>query len=301
VPPRTPFTIVAAFCVLIATAACATTQATYAGRPVETTTPPVATTSSVAPTPTPSATTTSPSVKPTSGTPTSKPTLTLQDYLNRIPTFPAAPTPIPVTLPHTAGHAAWTHQIPTTQPVAFLTIDDGVTRLPIAMDLMRAAKIPVTLFLTTNTISPDKQYFAKLQNLGAVIEDHTISHPDLSKLSYDAQKNQLCHSTDLLGQWYGRRPVFFRPPYGNKNDDTLRAAWDCGLQAGFHWKETVNDGVVRYQTSVHKIQPGDIILMHFRPAFAADFVAALRAIKAAGLVPALLEDYVRVEGVPPTP
>ena len=32
--------------------------------------------------------------------------------------------------------------------------------------------------------------------------------------------------------------------------------------------------------------------MHFRPAFPDDFVAALTAIKAAGLTPALLEDYV---------
>ena len=32
--------------------------------------------------------------------------------------------------------------------------------------------------------------------------------------------------------------------------------------------------------------------MHFRPAFPDDFIAALAAIKNAGLTPALLEDYV---------
>ena len=37
--------------------------------------------------------------------------------------------------------------------------------------------------------------------------------------------------------------------------------------------------------------------MHFRPAFMADFLAALKAIHRAGLTPALLEDYITAPGV----
>ena len=90
---------------------------------------------------------------------------------------------------------------------------------------------------------------------------------------------------------YGRRPVLFRPPFGNEDNITLKAAHDCGIKAAFMWKETVDKGKVRYQEG-HKVQPGDIILMHFRPAFVKDFLAALHAIKRAGLTPALLENYV---------
>jgi hypothetical protein len=43
---------------------------------------------------------------------------------------------------------------------------------------------------------------------------------------------------------------------------------------------------------VHKVQPGDIILMHFRPRFVDDFLAVLKAIHKAGLTPARLEDYI---------
>ena len=129
---------------------------------------------------------------------------------------------------------------------------------------------------------------------GCVIEGHTVSHPKLLELSYDDQRYQLCKATDQLEEWYGRRPVFFRPPYGEKNDDTMRAAWSCGLKVGFHWRATVDKGIVYYQAQDKRLHPGDIILMHFRPAFPDDFVAALEAIKAAGLTPALLEDYVDV-------
>jgi hypothetical protein len=41
------------------------------------------------------------------------------------------------------------------------------------------------------------------------------------------------------------------------------------------------------------VRAGDIILMHFRSAFTADFRAILAAIRAAGLKPALLENYLK--------
>ncbi len=226
---------------------------------------------------------------------------TLADYLARIPKFGPAPAPAPVSLPHAAGRAAFAYEIPTTRPVAFLTIDDGVVRHPMALDLIRAAKIPVTLFLTTRYVSGNQGFFGALRDTGyATIEDHTITHTKLTTLSYGDQKHELCGASDQLAQWYGRRPILFRPPYGERNDATLAAAWDCGLKAGFYWRETVDAGNVYYQRPDHKIHQGDIILMHFRPAFPDDFIAALTAIKNSGLTPALLEDYVTVDsGTPP--
>ncbi|MEV1289519.1 polysaccharide deacetylase family protein [Micromonospora sp. NPDC049679] len=212
-----------------------------------------------------------------------------RDILARIPTFPAAPPPQPITLPAGAS-APWLTHIPTTQPVAFITIDDGWVKHPQAFALIRAAQVPVTLFLTVNAIQDDPGHFARLQAAGAVIEAHTISHPNLRGRSYDFQRREICGSADRLGAMYGRRPVLFRPPFGEQDPTTLRAVRDCGMRAAFFWKETVNNGVVRYQVG-RKVQCGDIILMHFRPAFVADFLAALQAIHDAGLTPALLADY----------
>jgi peptidoglycan/xylan/chitin deacetylase (PgdA/CDA1 family) len=206
-----------------------------------------------------------------------------------IPVFPPAPPPQPISLPKSAG-VPYLSRIPTTQPVAFLTIDDGYLKLPEAAKLMAAARVPVTLFLTTDAIHDDQPYFARLRDHGAVIEAHTITHTELRGKSYAFQRHEICGSADRLGQAYQRRPVLFRPPFGTKDATTLRAARDCGMKAGFMWKETVHKGKVRYQEG-HRVQPGDIILMHFRPAFVKDFLAALRAIRKAGLTPALLEDY----------
>jgi peptidoglycan/xylan/chitin deacetylase (PgdA/CDA1 family) len=206
-----------------------------------------------------------------------------------LPTFPAPPQAVPVPLP-SGPRAAWLSRIRTDQPVAFLTIDDGWIRTPEAPTLMQQAKIPVTLFLTIDAIRADPGYFTRLQGEGAVIEAHTITHKEMKGMAYDRQKHEVCGSADQLGTWYGRRPVLFRPPFGDKDDGVLRATHECGLKAAFFWTETVNNGVVKYQKG-SSVQRGDIILMHFRATFAADFTAALKAIHDAGLTPALLESY----------
>jgi peptidoglycan/xylan/chitin deacetylase (PgdA/CDA1 family) len=206
-----------------------------------------------------------------------------------IPDFAPAPQPQPVTLP--AGDSvAYLHRIPTDQKVAFLTIDDGFLKTPEAPELIAAAGVPVTLFLTTDAIRDDPAYFRPMVDAGAVVEAHTVTHAGLRGRSYEFQRREICDSADQLGAWFLRRPTLFRPPFGEKDATTLRAARDCGMTAAFMWTETVHKGKVRYQEGT-TVQPGDIILMHFREAFRADFVAALKAIHRAGLTPALLEDY----------
>jgi peptidoglycan/xylan/chitin deacetylase (PgdA/CDA1 family) len=203
-------------------------------------------------------------------------------------TGPRAPEPERISLP--TGRTPYLHSIPTKQRVAFLTIDDGYVRTPVAPELIAAAKVPVTLFLTINAIRDDSDYFRPMLQNGATIQAHTVTHRNLRGRPYAFQRREICDSADRLDKWYGHRPTLVRPPFGNLDQTTLEAAHDCGIRAAFMWKETVDKGKVRYQAG-HTVQPGDIILMHFRPAFEDDFLAALNAIHRAGLTPARLEDY----------
>jgi len=214
----------------------------------------------------------------------------LAQWLARLPQFPPVPPPVPVTAAP-GPLAPLYHRLPVTQPVAFLTIDDGWIQDPAGIALMRAANIPFTMFLIAPVAARGRGYFAALRQLGGVVEDHTVTHPELRGQPYPVQRHEICAGADTLAGTFGVRPTLFRPPFGDYDDTTLRAAHDCGMHAVLHWSETVNDGVVRYQTAEHRVQPGDVILMHFRATFLADVVAALTAIHAAGLTPALLENY----------
>jgi peptidoglycan/xylan/chitin deacetylase (PgdA/CDA1 family) len=239
--------------------------------------------------PTPSAP--SPSASPSpSGKPPFK---SLAWYVSQVPDFPDAPLPQPVPLPTTDTAAFW-HRLPTDQKVAFITIDDGgLARPPEVIDFIWQARIPVTMFLNSPAAAEHTDYFRQIQEAGGVVENHTISHTSLAGSSYDYQKHQICGAADTLEELFGKRATLFRPPFGEYDSTTLRAAHDCGAKAVFHWTETVHEGKVRYQTPEKVVQPGDVLLMHFRPALMDDLLAALKAIHRAGLTPALLEDYVR--------
>lgn len=233
-------------------------------------------------TPTPSATP-KPTVQP----------ITVAMALARLPKFGPPPRAVPIQVP--PGPTAKLYfRLPVTAKVAFLTIDDGITQLPGDLELMKAAHIPFTMFLIGPVARQNPAFFRSLVADGGMIEDHTLTHPDLKGQPEATQLHEICGARTMLGGTFGRKPVLFRPPYGSYDDTTLRAAHDCGLAAAFDWRETVRDGKVFYQTKTHRIQPGDIVLMHFRSTFAADLLAALTAIHDAGLTPALLEDYIDV-------
>jgi peptidoglycan/xylan/chitin deacetylase (PgdA/CDA1 family) len=225
--------------------------------------------------------------------PTATPTADakLAALLAKLPHF--APAPAPVAVPLAAGPSAPIFfRLPISSPVAFLTIDDGLDQLPQDLTIMKAAHIPFTMFLIGPVAARNPAFFSQLEGDGGVIEDHTMTHPELRGKPYDAQQSEICGARTLLGKTFGRTPTLFRPPFGDYDTTTLRAVHDCGLAAAFYWSETVDSGIVRYQTATHRIRAGDILLMHFRPAFADDVLAALTAIHDAGLTPALLEDYV---------
>lgn len=184
------------------------------------------------------------------------------------------------------------HNVPTSQPVVFLTIDDGVHRDPDAARLLAESHVPASLFLTQHYIAHDPRYFSQIAGQsGTIIQNHTMSHPDLHMLEYDAQKRELCDASDAYLQLYGARPTLFRPPYGNYSLHTQRAAAACGMRAVVLWTALVEYGGMQYQVG-DKLRSGDIVLMHFTPQFKDDLQAFLSAAKAAGLTPQLLEDWI---------
>lgn len=181
--------------------------------------------------------------------------------------------------------------IKTTKPVVFLTIDDGMIKDPAVMNFMEEHHLLASLFLNDSAIANDYQFFQTLQAQGNRIENHTVNHPDLTKLSYLQQKHEICDNADTFAAVFGKRPTLFRPPFGAYNDATRRAAADCGMTALVSWHAKVNNGSAQYQQG-DKLQAGDIVLMHFRKEVITDVTAYYKATKKAGLTTVLLENWV---------
>jgi len=192
--------------------------------------------------------------------------------------------------PITDGAVPVISRIPTKQPVVFLTIDDGIVAEPDDAQLMQAAHVKATFFLVYRFIKDDPSFFANLSaQTGSDIQNHSYDHYVMTNLTYEQQKIDICKNADIFAEWYGKRPVLFRPSGGAYNDNTLRAAAACGMKALVLWDATVNNGEIAYQGD--GMHAGDIVLMHFRSAFAEDLQAFVAAAHAAGLQPDLLINW----------
>ncbi|MFF1306947.1 polysaccharide deacetylase family protein [Streptomyces sp. NPDC058307] len=187
--------------------------------------------------------------------------------------------------------------VPTEQKIVFLTIDDGAEKDPAFLRMTSELKIPYTAFLSDYLIKDDYGYFAKMQRRGVVLNNHTLHHPYLPGLSYARQKHEICGMQDVIEKHYGTRPALFRPPYGNYNEDTLRAAGSCGIRYAPIWNEEVYVDHWEYREEDQRIHPGDIVLSHFRgredwKGTMTDMVRRfLDKVTAEGYAVARLEDY----------
>jgi len=183
-------------------------------------------------------------------------------------------------------------KIPTNEPVVFLGIDDGWVQKPETLAWLTQNQYPFTLFLTDNGIKNNYNYFLQLQNNYMTIENHTLSHPDLTRLNPDQQKAEICGAADKYETVFGNRPTLFRPPYGKANQVTLQAAKDCGMKAIIMWHALVDKGSVQFQDGLKHLEPGDIVLMHFNDNFIQDIQAFINQVNSDGLQVARLEDWV---------
>jgi len=183
-------------------------------------------------------------------------------------------------------------KIPTSEPVVFLGIDDGWVQNSQTLFWLTRHHLPFTLFLTENGIKNNYDYFQQLQNAGMTVEDHTVTHSDLTKLTPDQQKAEICGAADNYESVFGARPTLFRPPYGKANQQTLQAAQACGMKAIIMWHALVQNGAFQFQDGLKHLEPGDIILMHFTNNFLPDIQTFINQVNADHLQVGRLEDWI---------
>ncbi|MEU1074057.1 MULTISPECIES: polysaccharide deacetylase family protein [unclassified Streptomyces] len=188
--------------------------------------------------------------------------------------------------------------VPTKDRIVFLTIDDGAEKDPKLLKMMRDLRIPYSAFLSDYLVHTDYPYFKRMQSLGVTLNNHTLNHRYLPGLSYEEQRHEICGQQDKIGTWAGKRPRLFRPPYGNYNEDTLRAAQSCGIKAVPLWAAEAFPDHMEWREWDRDLHPGDIVLTHFRgredwKGTMPDMIRqVMKVITDKGYAVARLEDYV---------
>jgi peptidoglycan/xylan/chitin deacetylase (PgdA/CDA1 family) len=187
-------------------------------------------------------------------------------YLGLKPFAPAPPPPAVKPITMSASDPTVFSHVPLTDKVVFVTIDDGIEKDPNFIQMVKDFQVPVTISLADVLIRDDYAYFAKLYETGCVsMQNHTVDHPlDMPGLSAAQQLYEIAAQQEKLRKEYGVTPYIFRPPGGNYDETTIASTSQAGLKGLMLWKEAMQITDMEYQTSAHRLTPGDIILCHFR-------------------------------------
>lgn len=124
------------------------------------------------------------------------------------------------------------------QKSVVLTFDDGYNDLYTnGYPLLSQYGFSAAVFMISSYV--DKAGYLTTDQLrtmaagGVDVQDHTVTHPYLDKLSYDSQRKELDDSRTALQGITGGTVQDVAYPYGHFNADTLKAAKALGYRMGF--------------------------------------------------------------------
>ena len=172
-----------------------------------------------------------------------------------------------------------------------LTFDDGPypVTTPLLLQTLHDLRVPATFFL----IGRDAEQFPDLARAiragGHEIADHTLTHPDLDRLSNAAVAGELRDGAAMLAR-IAPDPAerkLFRPPHGRYTVATLRTAQAAGY-ATILWSDDPGDwrsvgaDVLRDHVLQRATAPEILLLHSGRPATVAALPALVAAFRRAG-------------------
>ncbi|MFZ3578472.1 polysaccharide deacetylase family protein [Virgibacillus sp. DJP39] len=148
-----------------------------------------------------------------------------------------------------------------------LTFDDGPSRiLPEILDVLKKENIPAVFFWQTRLLH-DKRPWKRVLEEGHLIGTHTTKHVNLTKLPYHKQYKDIKSSIEKIQEITGTEVKYFRPPFGQFNNDTIKAAKELHVTpvmwriASIDW-ELKNNPQQIITNVLENLVGGSIILLH---------------------------------------
>lgn len=127
-----------------------------------------------------------------------------------------------------------------------ITFDDGyMDNYSNAFPILKEFNMVATIFCITSNL--DGSYYLsedaikEMSNYGIDIQSHTVTHPQLNKLTYNQQLTELKESKKTLEYITGKEIDSIAYPYGDFNEETIKAAKTAGYTLGFTTKRGLSD------------------------------------------------------------
>jgi peptidoglycan/xylan/chitin deacetylase (PgdA/CDA1 family) len=155
--------------------------------------------------------------------------------------------------------------------IVALTFDAGAesgTAAPQIIQILHDHSVRVTFFLSGNWVTRYPQLAIQVLEDGHEIANHSLSHPDLTRLADNQIVFELDYTDQIVWDTLGvhTRP-YFRPPFGARNARVLQVAAASGFRSVF-WTLDSGDWLARATPGgvadrvLRFARPGDIVVEH---------------------------------------
>ncbi|WP_174730311.1 polysaccharide deacetylase family protein [Mesobacillus harenae] len=148
-----------------------------------------------------------------------------------------------------------------------LTFDDGPGRhLAAILDILKEKAVPAVFFWNTRLLY-DQRPWRRVIDEGHLIGSHSHKHVNLTSLNQQKQYDEIKTSIDRIESITGQRVRYFRPPFGQFNEDTVAVLKSLDLTpvmweiTSYDWENKAEPGKTVCNVIDH-VKAGSIILLH---------------------------------------
>lgn len=161
----------------------------------------------------------------------------------------------------------------TGEKVLYLTFDAGYENgcTEKILDVLQAHHVKAAFFLVGNYLQRNPELVRRMVRDGHTVGNHTMHHPDMSKISdFATFSEELQQVEALFTQITGEEPAkFYRPPQGIYSEENLKMAQRLGYRTVF-WSlayvDWNNDAQPTAEYAFSKLlprtHPGAVVLLH---------------------------------------
>ena len=160
-----------------------------------------------------------------------------------------------------------------TQKVIYLTFDAGYENGCTAqiLDTLKKHQVSAAFFLVGNYIEKNADLVRRMVEEGHIVGNHTVHHPDMSKLTDEAAFSaELTGLEALFKETTGKDlPKYYRPPQGIYSEENLKMAQKLGYRTVFWslaYADWRSDAQPTKEQAFSKLLPrihnGAVVLLH---------------------------------------
>lgn len=165
--------------------------------------------------------------------------------------------------------------------VIALTFDDGPSLFTTEiLDLLKNHNQKATFFCIGKQVEKYPEIVLRIVNEGHIIGNHTYSHSEKTGwMGVSSMKIEIELADLAIHKVIGRKPAFYRPPFGVTNPSIEKAVKETGHQT-IGWSIRSLDTVIKDKNQILKrivkrLAPGKVVLLHDTSAKSVDVLEEL--------------------------